>query len=33
MRIGQERVKANQDRFTIVTEAFNAAKELKVQES
>jgi len=30
MRIGQERVKANQARFTIVTEAFNAAKELKV---
>ncbi len=30
MRIGRERVKANQDRFTIVTEAFNAAKELKV---
>ena len=30
MRIGRERVKANKDRFTIVTEAFNAAKELKV---
>ena len=30
MRIGQERVKANQARFTIVTEAFNATKELKV---
>ena len=30
MRIGQERVKANQARFKIVTEAFNAAKELKV---
>ena len=30
MRIGRERVKANQARFTIVTEAFNAAKELKV---
>ena len=30
MRIGQERVKAVQDRFMVVTEAFNAAKELKV---
>ena len=30
MRIGRERVKANQTRFTIVSEAFNAAKELKV---
>lgn len=30
MRIGHERVKANQDRFMVVTEAFNAAKELKV---
>ena len=29
-RIGHERVKANQARFTIVSEAFNAAKELKV---
>lgn len=29
-RIGQERVKANQERFTVVSEAFNAAKELKV---
>jgi ABC-type multidrug transport system fused ATPase/permease subunit len=30
MRIGQERLKANQARFTVVSEAFNAAKELKV---
>ena len=30
MRIGRERVQANKDRFTIVTETFNAAKELKV---
>ena len=30
MRIGQARVKANQDQFMVVTEAFNAAKELKV---
>ncbi len=30
MRIGHERVKAVQDRFMVVTEAFNAAKELKV---
>ena len=29
-RIGHERVKANQARFTVVSEAFNAAKELKV---
>jgi ABC-type multidrug transport system fused ATPase/permease subunit len=30
LRIGHERVKANQARFTVVSEAFNAAKELKV---
>ncbi|MDC0469143.1 ABC transporter ATP-binding protein/permease [Candidatus Pelagibacter sp.] len=30
MRIGHARVKAVQDRFMVVTEAFNAAKELKV---
>ena len=30
MRIGRERLKANQARFTVVSEAFNAAKELKV---
>jgi len=30
VRIGQERLKANQARFTVVSEAFNAAKELKV---
>ncbi len=29
-RIGNERLKANQKRFTIVSEAFSAAKELKV---
>jgi ABC-type multidrug transport system fused ATPase/permease subunit len=29
-RIGKERLKANQKRFTIVSEAFGAAKELKV---
>jgi ABC-type multidrug transport system fused ATPase/permease subunit len=29
-RIGSERIKANQDRFTIVSEAFGAAKEVKV---
>jgi ABC-type multidrug transport system fused ATPase/permease subunit len=29
-RIGQERVKANQGRFTAVTEAFSASKEVKV---
>ncbi len=29
-RIGRERLKANQGRFTIVSEAFGAAKELKV---
>jgi len=29
-RIGHERVKANQARYTVVSEAFNAAKELKV---
>ena len=29
-RIGGERLKANQARFTVVSEAFNAAKELKV---
>jgi ABC-type multidrug transport system fused ATPase/permease subunit len=29
-RIGQERVKANQERFTVVSEAFGAAKEVKV---
>ena len=29
-RIGNERLKANQKRFTIVSEAFGAAKELKV---
>ena len=29
-RIGQERLKANQGRFTVVSEAFGAAKELKV---
>ena len=29
-RIGFERVKANEARFTVVSEAFNAAKELKV---
>ena len=30
VRIGRERLKANQGRFTIVSEAFSAAKELKV---
>jgi ATP-binding cassette, subfamily B, bacterial PglK len=30
IRIGQERLKANQERFTVVSEAFGAAKELKV---
>ena len=29
-KIGQERAKANKARFTVVIEAFNAAKELKV---
>ena len=29
-RLGQERVKANQERFTAVSEAFGAAKEVKV---
>jgi len=29
-RIGKERVKANQDRFTVVSEAFGASKEVKV---
>jgi ATP-binding cassette, subfamily B, bacterial PglK len=29
-RIGEERMKANKERFTIITEAFGAAKEIKV---
>jgi len=29
-RIGEERMKANEERFTIITEAFGAAKEIKV---
>jgi ATP-binding cassette, subfamily B, bacterial PglK len=29
-RIGQERIKVNQDRFTVVSEAFGASKEVKV---
>lgn len=30
VRMGQERVKANQERFTVVSEAFGAVKEVKV---
>ena len=29
-RIGDERMKANEERFTIITEAFGAAKEIKI---
>ena len=29
-RIGKERMKANEERFTIITEAFGAAKEIKI---